>query len=118
MIKIFIESDLEMHVKFGIGTKHVVNGFGIVPFWMESTGKLRVEDVLWMQKLKRSVISVSMIEKKRFDIAFHNGKVLIIPRESSSYKAIVFGVRERNLYRLKGQPMREIANNIVIENRE
>jgi hypothetical protein len=41
-----------------------------------------------------------------------------MPRGSSSDKAIVFGVRERNLYRLKGQPMREISSSIVTENRE
>jgi hypothetical protein len=30
---------------------------------------------------------------------------LIMPRGSSSNKAVVFGVRESNLYRLKGKPM-------------
>jgi hypothetical protein len=74
--------------------------------------------VLWVPKLKRSVISVSMIEKNGFDVAFQDGKVLIIPRVSSSDKATVFGVGERTLYRLKGQPMREISNMMVTENRE
>jgi hypothetical protein len=64
-----------------------------------------VTDVLWVPELKRSVLSVSMIEKKGFDVAFQDGKALINPRGSSSDKAIVLGVRERNLYRLKGQPM-------------
>jgi hypothetical protein len=39
-------------------------------------------------------------------------------RGYSSNKAVVFGVRERKLYRLKGQPMREISCRMVIENRE
>jgi hypothetical protein len=31
-------------------------------------------------------------------------------RKSSSEKLVVFGVRESNLYRLKGQPIREIIS--------
>jgi hypothetical protein len=42
-----------------------------------------------------------------------------MPRESSSDKATAFGVRESNLYRLKGQPMRAMtSNNIEIEDKE
>jgi hypothetical protein len=52
-------------------------------FWMESEGTLRVQDVLLMPELKRSVISVSMIENKGFDVAFQDGKVLIMPRISN-----------------------------------
>jgi hypothetical protein len=37
---------------------------------MESEGTLRVQDVLWVLELKRSVISVSMIENNGFDVAF------------------------------------------------
>jgi hypothetical protein len=44
----FTESDSEMHVEFGMGTKHAVKGFGTMPFWMESGGTLRVQDVLWV----------------------------------------------------------------------
>jgi len=64
-----------------------------------------VADVFWMPELKGSVLLVSMIEKKGFDIAFEDGKVLINPRGSSSEKTSIFGVRESNLYRLKGHPM-------------
>jgi hypothetical protein len=38
----FTESDSEMHVELGMGTKHAVKGFGTVPFQMESGGTLRV----------------------------------------------------------------------------
>jgi hypothetical protein len=38
---------------------------------------------------------------------------LINPRGSSSNTIVVLGVRESNLYRLKGQPMQEMANNRV-----
>jgi hypothetical protein len=42
-----------------------------------------------------------------------------MPRGSSSDKAIVFGVRESNLYRLKGKPMRAMASSSrVTEDKE
>jgi hypothetical protein len=64
------ESDSDVHVELDMGTKHAVKGSRTVPFRMESRGVLRVMDVLWVPKLRRSVLSVSMIEKKRFDVAF------------------------------------------------
>jgi len=42
-----------------------------------------------------------------------------MPRGSSSDKAVVFGVRESNMYRLKGKPMRAMAsNNRVTKDKE
>jgi hypothetical protein len=64
------ESDSDVYVELGMGTKHAIKGSGIVPFRMESRGVLRVTNVLWVPKFKRSVLSVSTIEKKGFDVAF------------------------------------------------
>lgn len=97
-------------------TKYAAKGFGIVPFQMELGGVLNVENVLWVLELRRSVLLVSMIEKKGFDIVFQDGRVLIKPRGSSSDVAIVLGVREGNLYRLKGKPMRAMASTRVTKN--
>jgi hypothetical protein len=66
----FTESNSEMHVELGMGTKHAVKGSGTMPFQMESGGVLRVQDVLWVPELKRSVISVSVIEKKGYEVLF------------------------------------------------
>jgi hypothetical protein len=68
----FIESDSDVHVELGMGTKHGVKGFGIVPFQMESGGVLRVMNVLWVPELKRNVLSVSVIEKKGFNVSFYS----------------------------------------------
>jgi hypothetical protein len=100
----FIEFDSDVHVGLGMGTKHAVKGSQTMPFHMELGGVLRVTYVLWVPKL-RSVLSVSMIEKKGFDVLFQDGQALIKPRGSSSNTTIVLGVRESNLHRLKGQPM-------------
>ena len=60
-----------------------------------------------------------MIEKKGFDIAFQDAKVFIMPRGSSSKKPVLFGFRESNLYRLKGQHIQGMArSSAMTENRE
>lgn len=62
------------------------------------------ECVLFVLGLKYSVISILMIEKKGFEVLFHDGKARLRPRGSSS-AGIVLGVREHGLYRLMGRPM-------------
>jgi hypothetical protein len=107
-----------MNVEFGMGTKHEVKGYGRVSFHMESRGILRVMNVIWVPKHRRSVLLVSKIEKKVFDVLFQDGQTLIKPRGSSSEKVVVLGFRERNLYRIKGKPMRAMESSTLAENKE
>jgi hypothetical protein len=107
----FIESDLDMYVELGMGIMHAVHGSGSMSFWMESGDVLRMTNVLWVPKLKRSVLSVSMIEEKGYAVLFQDGHVLFMPKGYSLDTIVVLGVRESNLYRIKGKPMRAMANN-------
>jgi hypothetical protein len=85
---------------------------------MEPGGMLRVMNVLWVPERRISVLSVSTIEKKGFDVVFQHGHALIKPRGSSSDTTLILGVRESNLYRLKGKPMRAMVSNTMAENKE
>jgi hypothetical protein len=71
---------------------------------------LRVTNVLWVPELRRSVLLVLEIEKKGYHILFGDGQMLFVSRGSSFRSTMVLGVRESNLYRLKGQPIRAIAS--------
>jgi hypothetical protein len=106
----FTETDSDMCVELGMGTRHAVQGTGTIRFQLESGDVLRVTNVLWVPELRRSVLSVSEIEKKGYHVLFRDGQVLFVPRGSSFKSTVVLGVRESNLYRLKGQPMRAMAN--------
>jgi hypothetical protein len=66
----FIEPDLELYVELRMGTKHIVQGSGTMPFRMELGGILRVLNVLWVLELRRSVLSVPRIEKKGYEVLF------------------------------------------------
>jgi hypothetical protein len=57
--------------------------------------------MLWVPELKRSVLSVSMIKKKGFEVLFQDGQPIIMPKGSNSDTTSLLGVKESNLYRLK-----------------
>jgi hypothetical protein len=66
----FIESESYVHVKLGMGTKNALNGSRTVLFRIESGGVLRVMDMLWVPKCRRSVLFDSTIGKKGFNVSF------------------------------------------------
>jgi hypothetical protein len=73
LFKRFTESDSDMYVEIGMGTRHAVQGSRTVSFRMESRDVLTVTNVLWVTKLRRSVLSVSAIEKKGYAVLFQDG---------------------------------------------
>jgi hypothetical protein len=48
LFKSFIESDSNLYVELGMGTKHAVQGSGTVSFRMESGDVLQITNVLWV----------------------------------------------------------------------
>jgi hypothetical protein len=66
----FTETGSNLCVELGMGTKHAVRGSGIVSFNLESGEVLRMSNVLWVPKIRRSVLSVSEIERKGYNILF------------------------------------------------
>jgi hypothetical protein len=45
---------------------------------------LRVTIVLWVLELRRGVLSISVIEKKSYEVLFEDAQVLIMPKIFSS----------------------------------
>jgi hypothetical protein len=106
----FIDTGLDLCVELGMGTKHVVQGSGTISFQLESGEVLRVSNVLWVPKLRRSFLLVSEIERKGYHILFRDAHVLYVPKQSSFKSTMVLGVREDNLYRLSNYPMHDVTN--------
>jgi len=68
--------------------------------------------VLFVPGLIKNFILVSVMEDKEFIIEFKDQQVLIRPKYSSPTIDQVIGVREVNLYRLWGEPIRALVHNI------
>ena len=65
---------------------------------------MRAHHVLFVPRLRYSVIFVSMIKKKGFEVFFQDEKARFRPR-GSSFAGIMIGVRKNGLYMLMGKPM-------------
>jgi hypothetical protein len=50
------------------------------------------------------------LRRRVYHILFQEGHVLFVPRRSSFKSTVVLGVREGNLYRLRGQPMHVVTS--------
>ena len=62
-----------------------------------------MKDVLYVPGLKNNLLSISGLEKKGFKVSFVDGQVLMWPKGKTIDDAIVIGVKEGGLYKLKGK---------------
>jgi hypothetical protein len=87
-----------------------VVGSGTVSFQRESLPPLTLAEVLYVPSLKQNLVSVSTIEEKGYEVLFHDGQVLLFPKESSITSAKVIGTRHERLYKFLFQPMRALIH--------
>ena len=72
-------------------------------FYKLRTGKLmKMKEVLYVSGLKNNLLSISTLDKKGFKVAYVDGEVLVCPEGRAIDDAIVIGVEEGGLYKLKG----------------
>jgi hypothetical protein len=70
-------------VELGDDAKYVVKGEGTILFHLESRGLLEAQDVLYVPKLKKNFLSVSVLEDMVFLSCSRKGKYSYIQRELS-----------------------------------
>jgi hypothetical protein len=69
---------------------------------------------LFVQGLKKNLLSISTLEDKGFRVDFLDGQVLLWPKSSSIDFSTMIGVREGGLYKLKQHQEQALVNNNVI----
>jgi len=87
-----------------------VAGCGTVSFQRESLLSMNLSKVLYVMGLKKNLVSISTIEKKGYEILFHDGQVLLFTRGSSITLAKVIGTRHERLYKFFFQPVRALIH--------
>lgn len=75
-------------------------GVGTITFQRESFPPLKSTEVLYVLGLKKSLVSVSYIEDRGFEVLFRGGWVLLYPKGGSITSARVIGVQQGKLYKL------------------
>jgi len=95
-----LEDEIDLEVVLGDNSKIKAAGMGTISFQRESPPPLRVTNVLYVVGLKKSLILVSSLEDKGYEVLFRKGQVLIYSRGSSIEFTHLIGARSGRLYRL------------------
>jgi hypothetical protein len=86
------EKDSSLQVVLGDDSKHAIKGVGEESLQFNSGNPLSIKDILFLQGLKKNLLSISALEDKYFRVAFVDGQVLLWPKNSSINKDTVIGV--------------------------
>jgi hypothetical protein len=79
-------------VDLGDDSKHTIKGVGEASLQLNSSNNLLIKDILFIQGLKKDLLSIFALEDKGFKVAFVDGQVLLWPKNSSIDKATMIGV--------------------------
>ena len=79
-------------MELGDDSKHAIKGIGEASLQIDSSNHLLIKDILFVQNLKKNLLSISALEDKGFRVAFVDGQVLLWRKNSNIDKAIVIGV--------------------------
>ena len=101
-MKTLAEWDSKFHMV--LSDKSQIRGSIFVPFRMETGCVMRVQDAQFVPGLRYNVISLSVIERKGFEVLSQDGKARLRPR-GSSFAGIMRGVRDYGLYTLTCKPI-------------
>ena len=79
--------------------QYPIKGMGEASYKMDS-GKSMF--VLYVPGLKKNLLSISALDKKGFQVAFVDGEVLMWAKGKTIDDAVMIGVEEGGLYKIKG----------------
>ena len=63
---------------------------------------MKMKEVLYVPGLKKNFLSISTLDKKGFIVAFVDGEVLMWLKGKTIDDAVVIGIEEGGIYKLKG----------------
>lgn len=96
-----VEKKSHQKVKLGDDYQYPIKGVGEASYKLESRKQLKMKDVLYISGLNKNILSILGLQKKGFKISFIDGEVLMWPKGETIGDAIVIGVEEVGLYKLK-----------------
>jgi hypothetical protein len=93
------ERDLKMHIEMGDDGRYSVTGIGTITFQRESGKPFQLKNFMYIPGLKKSLVSVTMLEDRGYDVVFSGGKAFLRHKTMGQVNRI--GIRVNNLYMLE-----------------
>ena len=92
-------------MELGDNGTYAIEGIGSTSLKLESGWSLHLEEVLYVPRLKKNLLSVGVLEDKGYIVVVTKGKDIMWPLGGDMSSAIEIGVKEGNVYRLTGNPI-------------
>ena len=89
-------------VKIGDYYQYPINGMGELVYKLDSRKSMKIKEVLYVPGSKKNILSILDLDKKGFRVDIVDGEVLMWPKGKPIYDAVLIGVEEGGLYKLKG----------------
>jgi len=101
-----------VHVELEDDATYEIQGVGPTSFQLKSEGLLHIEEILFIPRLKKNLLSVPVLEAKGFKVTFMDGKVILWSKDKDLSSATVIGVRE-GLYKVPGHPIQALIHDEI-----
>ena len=96
------EHDSPHKVKLGDDYQYPTKGSAESSYKLDSRKYLKMKNVVFVQGLKKKLLSIYALDEKGMRVAFIDGQVLMWPKGKTFDDAVVIGEQEGGLYKLKG----------------
>ena len=100
-------------VKLGDDYQYPIKGSGEASYKLDSKKSLKIKDVLYVQGLKKNILSIYALDAKAIRVSFVDGQVLMWPRGKTIEDATVIGEEGEGLYKLKGQAEQALVHESI-----
>ena len=75
---------------------------GEASYKLESDNSMKMKKILYVPGLKKNLLSISSLDKKGFSVSFVDGEFLMWSKGRNIDDAVVIGIEEGGIYKLKG----------------
>jgi hypothetical protein len=100
-------------VKLGDDYQYPIKGVGQSSYKLDSGKPMKMKEVLFVPGLKKNLLAISALDEKGYRVAFVDGQVLLWPRRKTFDDAVVIGVQEGGLYKLKGRSYSTLIHDTI-----
>ena len=84
--------------------QYPIKGINESRYKLESGTSMKMKEVLYVQGLKKNLLSISSLEHKGYIFSFIDGQVLMWSKGKTLEYVVVIGEEEGILYKLKRHP--------------
>ena len=82
------------NVKLGDDYQYPIEGSGEASYKLDSRKYLKMKDVLYVQGLKKNILSISAMDARGMRFVFVDGQVLMWPEGNTIKDAVVIGEQD------------------------